>query len=105
MNYLTTTLNNKTKAAKAVNTAMLLTTLLLGAFLAQPAAAILTPVSINSELYSVSVSNDTVQVRINGGVLTLSGYFSDTNRKQAVLQAAKAHFDVDFIIDLTTVSN
>ena len=77
----------------------------LTAMVAGPASAMVSQGDLRQDISSVAGADSNVFTNINGGVVTLSGYFGDAGSKHAALQAAKGSAGVERVIDLTSVSN
>ena len=77
----------------------------LSAFIAGPATAMVSASDLRSDISTVIGSGGNVSATVNGGVVTLSGFFADTSDKNAAVRVAKASPGVERVIDLTSTSN
>lgn len=77
----------------------------LTALMAGPASAMISKGDLNRDIQSSLSADSNVFVSVDGGVVTLSGYFADAGQQGAALKAAINGEGVDRVINHTHVSN
>jgi len=77
----------------------------LTAFVAAPASAMISQGDLSRDIMSAVGTDSNVNVLVQDGTVTLSGYFADAGDKHRALQAALNGVGVDRVIDHTSQSN
>lgn len=77
----------------------------LTAFVAGPASAMVSQSDLTQDVNSAVGADSNVFATVDGGVVTLSGYFAHAVEKNAALQAALKSAGVERVIDNSFITN
>jgi len=79
--------------------------IVLTAFVAAPASAMISKGDLNRDIASVVGSGSNVTATVVGDTVTLSGYFSDAGDKNSAIRAAMSSDGVERVINNAFQSN
>lgn len=77
----------------------------LSTALVGPASAMVSKSDLNQHILGAVGADSNVNVNVNDGVVTLTGYFGDAGDMHAAIQAAQNSVGVTNVINLATQSN